>query len=130
MQLLLLAATVAITNIQTDWSDVIACTTAKGTTFTAECYAHALMIRMNALQLDLLQLVPTDWTDYRTEYYIIVANYSAVRYFVQLLVKHANDQVLFISSYSANNCSRCGCDSQTSKICYNEQSVTIMTQFT
>ena len=44
--------------------------------------AGLLMIRMNALQLDLLQLVPTDWTDYRTEYYIIVANYIAVRYFV------------------------------------------------
>jgi len=30
----------------------------------------------------LLQLVSTDWADYRTEYNTIVAYYSTVRYFV------------------------------------------------
>jgi len=43
---LLLAAKVAITNIQTDWSAVIACS---GTIFSAERYGHAFMVTVNAL---------------------------------------------------------------------------------
>jgi len=57
------------------------CLNAQRTIFTA-CYGYTFMVTMNALQLDLLQLVPTDGEDYRTEYNIIAANYSAVRYFV------------------------------------------------
>ena len=44
------------------------------------------MVTMNALQLYLLELVPADWADYRTEYNIIAANCSTV-------VNVANDQV-------------------------------------
>ena len=55
---------------------------AQGTIFTAECYGHVFMATMNALQLNLLQLVPTDWAEYRTEYNVIAAYYSIVRYSV------------------------------------------------
>ena len=44
-------------------------------------YSHAFMVAVNALQL-LLQLVVTDWADYKTVYNIVAANYIAVRYFV------------------------------------------------
>ena len=53
-----------------------------GTLFPAEYYGYVFIVTMNALHLDLLQLVPTDWADYRTEYNIIAANYNTVRYFV------------------------------------------------
>ena len=39
---------------------------AQRTIFTAECYGCIFMVTMNALQLDLLRLVLTDWADYRT----------------------------------------------------------------
>ena len=46
----------------------------KGIIFTAECYGPAVMVTVSALQLDLLQLVPTEWADYRIVYNIIAAN--------------------------------------------------------
>ena len=58
----------------------------------SKCKANILY---SLLQLDLLQLVPTDWADYRTEYNIIAANCSAVRYFVAPS-KLSNDQVYLL----------------------------------
>ena len=41
-----------------------------------------IVLQLTVLQLDLLQLALTDWANYRTNYNIIAANYSCLRYYV------------------------------------------------
>ena len=78
---------VAITNTQTDFSDVIACTR---NNFTAECQGNAFMVTINAPQLDLLY----SWcqqTGQITERIIIsLQSTKALLDTVQLLVNFAN----------------------------------------
>ena len=76
------------------------------------------MVSINALQLDLLKLVLTDWADFRTEYNIIAANLSTVGYFVA----PANDQVYLLTVVQHVDVTLHFY--QTSNACYNEQTVT------
>jgi len=92
------------------------------TILTAECYEHTFTVTMNALQLDLLAVVGAHrLVEYRTEYNNIAVNYSAVRYFVALLMIRCT-----CSSYSANSCWRCGCDSAWNMLQWTNNNITIM----
>jgi len=92
--------TVAITNIQTDYSDVIAWTRSN---IHVDCYGHAFMVTIN--------LIFSSWCPQTGQITDLEQSIISLQPTTVLL------DTLYIapskpcSSYSANRCSICGCDS-------------------